>query len=105
MSGSKTITTEDRLANVHPGQILRLDFLRDMDLSAAEVAKSLGIEATRLQAVLDEKSPVDADLDLRLTRYFGMSEGFFLGLQIDYDLEEAKLQAGHDLDRIIPRAA
>ena len=49
--------------------------------------------------------PIDADVDLRLARYFGVSEGFFLGLQNDYDLEEVRRAKGNDLDRIVPRAA
>ena len=49
--------------------------------------------------------PVDADIDLRLARYFGVSEGFFLGLQNDFDLEEVRREKAKDLDRIVPRAA
>jgi antitoxin HigA-1 len=56
-------------------------------------------------AILDARLPVDADTDLRLSRYFGVSEGWFLGLQNDYDLEEAKRALNGGLDRIVPRAA
>ncbi len=58
-----------------------------------------------LQSMIDGKTPVDADLDLRLARYFGMSEGFFMGLQTDYELLEAKRALNGELDRIVPRAA
>lgn len=106
MSGSRTITTEDdRLPNVHPGDILRHDFLIGSEIPVAEVAVATGIDLSRLEAVLDRKADVDADIDLRLTRYFGVSEGFFLGLQNDHDLEEVRRTHGAELDRIVRRAA
>lgn len=100
-----TIRDEDRLDNVHPGEILRLDFLIGDEIPADEVAAGAGIEPSRLRALLEERIPVDADLDVRLGRYFGMSEGFFLRLQNSYDLEEAWRANGEDLAGIIPRAA
>ncbi|NIJ09105.1 addiction module HigA family antidote [Sphingomonas vulcanisoli] len=106
MSGSRTIIEEsDRLPNVHPGDILREDFLIGSDISVGEVALSAGIARPRLEAVVASSAAIDADIDLRLARYFGMSEGFFLGLQADYDLEEVKRLHGEELDRIVPRAA
>ena len=106
MSGSRTITgDEDRLDNVHPGDVLRHDFLIGSEIAVAEVADATHIPEPRLGAILDARLPVDADTDLRLARYFGITEGFFLGLQNDYDLEEAKRALNGDLDRIVPRAA
>ena len=106
MSGSRTITRDDdRLDNVHPGDILRHDFLIGSEIPLAEVVAGAHIAKALLLAILDARLPVDADTDLRLARYFGMSEGFFLGLQHDYDLEEAKRALNGDLDRIVPRAA
>ncbi|MGK2909300.1 MAG: helix-turn-helix transcriptional regulator [Sphingobium sp.] len=64
-----------------------------------------GIAQDRLDAVLAETLAVDAKIDLRLARYFGMSEGFFLGLQIDFDLEEERRAHGDELARITKRAA
>jgi addiction module HigA family antidote len=93
------------LDNVHPGEILREDFLIDSEISVEEVASGSGIEVVRLRLLLDAKVSVDADLDLRLGRYFGMSEGFFLRLQNSFDLEEVRRSRGADLDRIVPRAA
>lgn len=58
-----------------------------------------------LRAVIEGATVIDAELDLRLSRYFRMSEGFFLGLQDDYELLEAKRALNGDLDRIVPRAA
>ncbi|MFN3388546.1 MAG: HigA family addiction module antitoxin [Allosphingosinicella sp.] len=106
MSGSRTIIAdEDRLANVHPGDILREDFLIGSDIPVTEVAGGAGIDEERLSGLLRGEVDVDADIDLRLARYFGMSEGFFLGLQNDYDLEEVRRSRGGELDRIVPRAA
>jgi addiction module HigA family antidote len=106
MSGSRTTTKDDGLLdNVHPGAILREDFLIGSDIPTAQVAHATGLSPARLEALLAEHEAVDAATDLRLARYFGMSEGLFLGLQIDYDLEEVRRAHGGELDRIVPRAA
>lgn len=106
MSGSRTITkADDLLDNVHPGAILREDFLIGSDISVDEVATGTGIARERLESILAEQTPVDANVDLRLARYFGMSEGFFLGLQIDFDLEEERRAHGEEIARIARRAA
>lgn len=106
MSGLRTTTRDDDLLdNVHPGSVLREDFLIGADIPVEEVALGTGIARDRLDAILAEKSPIDANIDLRLARYFGMSEGFFLGLQIDYDLEEERRAHGEELARIARRAA
>lgn len=106
MSGSRiTIADEDRLDNVHPGDILREDFLIGTEISLEEVSAGTGIELGRLAALVASKLHVDAAIDARLTRYFGMSEGFFLRLQNSYDLEEVRHHEADALDRIIPRAA
>ena len=107
MSASRTtIPDEDRLDNVHPGDILREDFLIGSEIPIAEVARATGIALADLEAVLEGRAPVTAEIDLRLGRYFGMSEGFFLGLQDDYDLEEVRRSAtGAEIERIVPRAA
>lgn len=106
MSELKTITEdEDRLDNVHPGDILREDFLIGTDIAIEEVAAGAGIPGDRLKAILAAEEAIDANVDLRLARYFGMSEGFFLGLQIDFDLEEERRAHGDELSRIVRRAA
>lgn len=104
MSVSRIITEdEDRLDNVHPGDVLREDFLIGSEISLQEVADGAGVEASMLQKLLDASLPIDAELDLRLGRYFGMSEGFFLRLQNSYDLEEVRRSNGAELDSIVPR--
>lgn len=106
MSGSRiTIEDEDRLDNVHPGDILREDFLIGSEIPLDEVADATGIARGTLAKLVASEIAVEADMDLRLARYFKMSDGFFLGLQNDFDLEEAKRALNGELDRIVPRAA
>ena len=107
MSVSRTtIPDDERLDNVHPGDVLREDFLIGTGITIEEVSKGTGISAARLTALLGCEVDIDADLDLRLGRYFGMSEGFFLRLQNSYDLEEVlRGNGGAEIERIIPRAA
>jgi addiction module HigA family antidote len=106
MSGSRTTTRDDDLLdNVHPGEILREDFLIGTLIPVQEVVAATGLARDRFDAILSEREPIDAAVDLRLARYFGMSEGFFLGLQIDFDLEEERRAHGDELNRIVRRAA
>lgn len=106
MSGSRIpIADEDRLDNVHPGDVLREEFFVGSELPLEEVAVGTGLDRAKLAALVAGTAPVDADADLRLTRYLRMSEGFFLGLQMDFDLEEARRAMNGALDRIVPRAA
>jgi addiction module HigA family antidote len=105
MSKSQTTTNPDWLHNSHAGELLVSEFMEPLGLTADALASSLGVVAARLDDVISGKTPMDADLDLRLARYFRMSEGFFLGLQDDYELLEAKRALNGDLDRIVPRAA
>ena len=106
MSGSRTTIAEgERLDNVHPGDVLREDFLVGSEIAPADVAAAAGLEPDYLARLLGGRAAVDADSDLRLARFFDMSDGFFLRLQSAYDLEAARLTHGPDYDRIVPRAA
>jgi addiction module HigA family antidote len=93
------------LPNVHPGDVLREDFLIGTEIGVEEVAGATGVPRSRLVALLEARAGVDADTDLRLGRYLGVSEGFFLRLQNFFDLEEARRAMNGDLERIAPRAA
>lgn len=104
-SKSQTITNPDWLHNSHAGELLLSEFMDPLGMDAAALAKALGVSAWQIQAVIDGDADMDADLDLRLARYFRMSEGFFLGLQLDHELLEAKRALNGELDRIVPRAA
>jgi antitoxin HigA-1 len=106
MSGSRTIIDKDDLLdNVHPGEVLREDFLIGGEVPIREVAINAGIDEKQLQQLLNGEISVTADFDLRFGRYFGMSEGFFLRLQKSYDLEEERRAHGAELNQIARRAA
>lgn len=102
-STSSTIT--ELLRNPHPGEILMEEFLRPMGLSQTAVARAIGVPPRRINEIVLAKRAVTADTDLRLARYFGMSEGFFMGLQTDYELMQRRRQIGEQLEGIRPRAA
>lgn len=104
-SKSPTITDPDWLHNAHAGELVWEEFMAPLGLTVTALAAAIGLEEVRVQAVIDGVRPMDGDLDLRLARYFRMSEGFFLGLQLDYELLEAKRALNGELDRIVPRAA
>lgn len=105
MSRSPITTDPDWIHNSHAGEILRSEFMEPLGLSEGALADALAVDAGRIRAVIAGDARMDGELDLRLARYFGMSEGFFLGLQIDYELLEAKRLLNGDLDRILPREA
>ena len=112
MSRSPTITDEvwssdphDWLPNPHAGDILSSEFLEPLSMAPNDLALAIGVTAGRIADVVDGRARIDAELDLRLARYFKVSDGFFLGLQIDYELLEQRRRIGEELDRIVPRAA
>ena len=102
---SPTTIDPDWLHNSHAGELLVLEFMEPLGLSVEALANVIEIDVARLADVIDGARPMDAELDLRLARYFRMSEGFFLGLQTDYELLEAKRSLNGELERIMPRAA
>ncbi len=96
------------LPNIHPGEVLREEFLAEFNLTAYRLAQDLGIPQTRLSEILKHKRRITADTALRLGRYFGNSPKFWLGLQNDYDLEEEQRNHATELERIsvfIPKAS
>lgn len=105
MSRSSTTTTGEDLLNPHPGEILLEEFLKPMGVSQNALARALHVPPRRVNEIVLGKRAVTADTDLRLARYFGLSEGFFLGLQADYDLMQRRREIVGDLSTIQPRAA
>jgi antitoxin HigA-1 len=81
------------------------EFLTPMALSQTALARAIGVPPRRINEIVLGKRAVTADTDLRLARYFGMSDGFFMGLQTDYELMERRRQVGEQLKAIRPRAA
>lgn len=104
-SKSPTTTNPDWLHNSHAGELLMSEFMEPLGLDVSALADAIAVDGARLRAMIDGTARVDGELDLRLARYFRMSEGFFLGLQDDYELLEAKRALNGDLERIVPRAA
>jgi addiction module HigA family antidote len=78
----------EKLPNVHPGEILDLEFLQPLKITAYRLSKDLGIPQTRISEILKYNRRITADTAIRLSKYFGTSPKFWLGLQDDYDLEE-----------------
>ena len=102
---SKSLTTTELLPNPHPGEILLEEFLKPMSLSQTALANAIGVPPRRINEIVLGKRAITADTDLRLARYLGMSEGFFIGLQTDYELMQRRRQIGDKLRAIRPRAA
>ena len=90
---------------VHPGEVLREEFLKPLNLSANGLAIDLHVPAPRINDIVREKRGITADTALRLARYFGTSAEFWLGLQDDYDLKNCRERLHDTLDRIVPRVA
>jgi addiction module HigA family antidote len=88
-----------KLANIHPGEILLEEFLIPMEISQNRLARDIGVPPRRINEIVHGKRAVTADSALRLARYFGTSEAFWMGLQADYDLEEAREKLGDRLVR------
>jgi addiction module HigA family antidote len=102
---STTIDTSEWLHIPHTGELLLSEFMEPYEMDAPALATAIGVDPARLQSVIDGSARIDGELDLRLARYFRMSEGFFMGLQIDCELRTAKRALNGELERIQPRAA
>lgn len=102
---SKSPITTELLPNPSPVEILLEEFLNPMELSQTALARAIGVPPRRINEIVLGKRAVTADTDLRLARYFKMSDGFFLGLQTDYDLMQRRRELGDKLKAIRPRAA
>ena len=88
------------LKNVHPGEILLEEFLKPMGITAYKLSQSIGIPQTRTSQIIKGRRRITADTALRLSKFFGSSEKFWLGLQNDYDLEEERKNIGSELKLI-----
>lgn len=89
-----------RLKNVHPGEILMEEFLKPMGISAYRLSKDIGIPQTRTSMIIKGNRKITADTALRLSKYFGTSAKFWMGLQNDFDLEEEQMKLGSELKEI-----
>ncbi len=89
-----------KLKNIHPGEILLEEFLVPMNISQNKLARDIDVPPRRINEIVHGKRSVTADTDLRLARALGTSEGFWLGLQTDYDLEERRKLINKKLNKI-----
>ncbi len=90
----------EKLNNIHPGEVLNEEFLKPLNISAYKLSKDLSIPQTRISEIIKGRRRVTADTALRLSKYFGNSPKFWLGLQDDFDIEEGTFQLTVELDNI-----
>ena len=90
----------EKLKNIHPGEILYDEFLLPLEITAYKLSKDLGIPQTRVSAIIKGNRRITADTALRLSKYFGNSAKFWLGLQDDFAIEEEKIHKKAELDAI-----
>ena len=96
----------DRLPNIHPGEILLEEFLKPLGISQNRLARSLAVPPRRVNEIVLGKRAITPDTALRLARFFGTTERFWLGLQTDYDLEEVTRRQGESVQRqVVPLAS
>ena len=88
-----------KLTPIHPGEVLMEEFLRPMNLSQNRLAIDIGVDGRRINEIVQGKRAISADTALRLSRFFGNSAQFWMGLQTQYDLDIAEDQLGKRLDR------
>lgn len=94
-----------RLKNVHPGEVLLKEFLDPLKLSQNKLAREIYVPPRRINEIVLGKRSITADTALRLAAYFGNNEAFWLSLQAEYDLEEARTALGRALEEIDEHAA
>lgn len=93
------------MAPVHPGELLREEFLEPMGITAYRLAKDIGVPEQRIGAIVREQRGISADTALRLSRYFGMSESYWTNAQAHYEREMVKDEVGEEIERIRPLAS
>jgi addiction module HigA family antidote len=89
---------------IHPGEVLLQEYLEPLDVTQHRLAIAIGVPPRRINEIVHGKRRISADTALRLARYFGTSEGFWLNLQSRYDIESERERLGHTLDEIEPLA-
>ena len=105
LSTTTKLRKQDLLPIPTPGEILLEEFLKPAGLSQNALARAIGVSPRRINEIVLGKRAITADTDLRLARYYRISEGIFIGLQADYDLRVQRRALGNKLDFIKPRAA
>lgn len=88
----------ERLPNIHPGEVLREEFMKPLCISQNQLSRAIGVSPRRINEIVLGRRAITADTALRLSRHFGTSSEFWMGLQTDYELEEARLRLGDRLE-------
>lgn len=88
------------MAPLHPGEVLREEFMEPLNVSAYKLAKAIRAPANRIQMIANEQRAITADTALRLVRYFGNTPGFWMNLQHDFDFETALADHGKEIEAI-----
>ena len=96
--------TDTLLINPHAGEILKQEFLDELQMTSQSLSLAIGVPLDNIELIIRDKFNITADIDLRLCRYFGLSEGYFLRLQNAYELMETKRELGESLNQIVPLA-
>ena len=102
---SETVEITDWIELTHPGEMLREDFLEPMGLSAYKLSKAIGVQQTRISEILRGQRDISAGTSLLLDRFFGLSDGYWLRLQTDYDLRKARRVLSDKLGKVQPYIA
>jgi len=93
---------DEAIDPVAPGDLLEEEFLEPMGITKYRLAKEIGVPATRIGEIVSGKRSVTADTDLRLCRFFGLSDGYWLRVQVAYDTDLARMRMSDELDKIRP---
>ena len=93
---------DEAIDPVAPGELLEEEFLEPMGITKYRLAKEIGVPATRIGEIVSGKRSVTADTDLRLCRFFGLSDGYWLRVQVAYDTDLARMRMSEELDKIRP---
>ncbi len=89
-----------KIKNIHPGEVLKEEFLKPLNISAYRLCMDINVPQTRISEIIKGNRSITADTALRLSQYFGNSANFWLGLQNDFDIEEEMIQKGAELKLI-----
>ncbi len=91
---------DEKLKNIHPGEILKEEFLKPLSITAYRLSKDTNIPQTAISEILRGRRRISAIVALKLAKFFGTSPQFWMGLQDDYDLEEQELEMNEELEKI-----
>ena len=97
----ETVDSTVKLPPIHPGEILQEEFLQPMNITQYRLAKSIGVDARRVHAIVNGERGISAETALLFSRFFGNSAAFWMGLQSQYDLEMAEERLGERLNSVV----